>query len=61
MIRSVKPPSEKLNPQGVTPYGLTRDEYEMLQVTVPTLRSAIPIREIRRTFAYKDRVVDDAW
>lgn len=58
MIRSVKPPSEKLNPQGVTPYGLTRDEFEMLQLTVPTIKSAIPIREIRRTFAYKNRVVD---
>lgn len=39
MIRSVKPPSEKLNPQGVTPYGLTRDEYDMLQLTVPTIKS----------------------
>ena len=58
MIRSVKPPSEKLNPQGVTPYGLTRDEFDMLQMTVPTIKSAIPIREIRRTFAYKDHVVD---
>ena len=58
MIRSVKPPSEKLNPQGVTPYGLTREEFDMLSTTVPTIKSALPIREIRRTFAYKDRVVD---
>ena len=58
MIRSVKPPNEKLNPQGVTPYGLTRAEFDMLSTTVPTVKSAIPIREIRRTFSYKDRVVD---
>ncbi len=58
MIRSVKPPNEKLNPQGVTPYGLTRAEFDMLSTTVPTIKSAIPIREIRRTFSYKDRVVD---
>ncbi len=58
MIRSVKPPSEKLNPQGVTPYGLTRAEFEMLQSTVPSIKSAIPIREIRRQFQYQDRRVD---
>ncbi len=58
MIRSVKPPSEKLNAQGVTPYGLTRDEFDMLQSTIPTIQSAIPIREIRRQFQFKDRKVD---
>ena len=58
MVRSVKPPSEKLNPQGVTPYGLKRAEFDMLQATIPTIKSAIPIREIRRQFQYKDRIVD---
>lgn len=59
MIRSVKPPSEKLSANsGVTPYGLTRSEFDMLVSTVPTLKSAIPIREIRRQFRYKDRIVD---
>lgn len=58
MIRSVKPPSEKLNSQGFTPYGLTRAEFETLQSTIPTIKSAIPIREIRRRFQYKDRVID---
>ncbi len=58
MIRSVKPPSEKLNAQGVTPYGLTRNEFDMLQSTIPTIKSAIPIREIRRQFQYKDNQVD---
>jgi putative ABC transport system permease protein len=58
IVRSVKPPSEKLNPQGVTPYGLTREEYEVLTASLPTLRSALPIREIRRQFQYRDRVID---
>ncbi len=58
MIRSVKPPSEKLNAQGVTPYGLTRAEFDMLQSTIPSIQSAIPIREIRRQFQYGDRQVD---
>lgn len=58
MIRSVKPPSEKLKGQGVTPYGLTRDEFDMLRATVPTIKSAIPIREIRRQFQFKNRLVD---
>lgn len=58
MIRSVKPPSEKLATQGVTPYGLTREEYSMLVSTIPTIKSAIPIREIRRQFQYESRTVD---
>ncbi|MEZ6137739.1 MAG: ABC transporter permease [Pirellulaceae bacterium] len=58
MIRSIKPPSEKLNVQGVTPYGLTRSEFDMLQSTIPSIQSAIPIREIRRQFQYEDRKVD---
>ncbi len=30
----------------------------MLQLTIPTIKSAIPIREIRRQFQYGDRLVD---
>jgi putative ABC transport system permease protein len=58
MIRSVKPPSEKMAVSGVTPYGLTRDEFDMLVSTIPTIKSAIPIREIRRQFQYNERTVD---
>ena len=51
MIRTVKPPSEKLTAtEGLTPYGLTRDEFDMLVTTIPTIRSALPIREVRRQF-----------
>ncbi|GAB5402748.1 MAG: ABC transporter permease [Aureliella sp.] len=59
MIRSIKPPSEKTaGTRGVVPYGLTRAEYEMILETVPTVKNAIPIREIRRQFQYDDRLVD---
>ena len=58
MIRTVKPPSEKLSSQGLTPYGLTREEYDMLVATIPTVRSAIPIREMRRQFQFKNRKLD---
>ena len=58
MIRTVKPPSEKMSSQGLTPYGLTREEYDMLVATVPTVKSAIPIREMRRQFQFKNRKLD---
>ena len=58
IIRSMKPPTEKLSPSGVTPFGLTREEFDMLVETIPTIRSALPIREIRRQFQYADRVID---
>ncbi|MEM7475938.1 MAG: ABC transporter permease [Planctomycetota bacterium] len=58
MVRSVPPPTDKLAQSGITPYGLKRDEFEMLVRTIPTIRSAIPIREIKRTFKFKDRTVE---
>ena len=58
MIRTVKPPSEKMAAQGLTPYGLTRKEFDVLVATVPTIRSALPIREMRRQFQFKDRKLD---
>ena len=58
MIRSVEPPSDKLNPQGITPYGLKRAEFDMLVKTIPTLRLAIPIREIYRKFTHKNHTVE---
>lgn len=58
MIRSIEPPSDKMASSGVTPYGLTRDEFDMLVRTIPTIKSAIPIREIKRTFKFQDRTVE---
>lgn len=58
MIRSVEPPSDKLNAQGVTPYGLKRSEFDMLVKTIPTLKTAVPIREIKRKFTHKNHTVE---
>ncbi|MHB8902489.1 MAG: ABC transporter permease [Thermoguttaceae bacterium] len=60
IVRTIKPPSEVLdNASGAaTPYGLTRDDFERLTETIPTIERALPIREIPRRFSYANRVVD---
>jgi putative ABC transport system permease protein len=58
IVRSVKPPSEKMSNSMAQPYGLTRAEYELLLETVPTIKSAVPLRELRRQFTYRDRILD---
>jgi putative ABC transport system permease protein len=58
IVRSVKPPSETTaGAQGPVPYGLTRDDYDRL-VRLKTVKSALQIRELRRQFRYKDRLLD---
>src|SRR6185295_13627948 len=53
IIRSIKPPAEILSSSDAAiPYGLRREEFEMLVQTIPTIDSALPIREIRRTFSF---------
>jgi putative ABC transport system permease protein len=58
IVRSIKPPPEKLSTQGITPYGVTREEYDMLVRTIKTIKSAIPIREVRRKFQFESRTLD---
>jgi putative ABC transport system permease protein len=59
IVRSVKPPSEATtNFRGPVPYGLKRVEYDRLVETIPTIKSALPIREIRRQFRFNGRAVD---
>jgi putative ABC transport system permease protein len=58
IVRSVKPPSELMEGRSAVPYGLTRSEYDLLLETVPTITSAVPIRELRRQFSYRDRLID---
>ena len=59
IVRSIKPPSEVTSGnRGPTPYGLKRAEFDTLIATIPTIKSALPIREIRRQFRYADRQVD---
>lgn len=61
IVRSIKPSAEKTaGIRGPVPYGLTREEFTMLEDTIPedVLRSLLPIRFIRRQFRYADRLVD---
>jgi len=59
IVRSIKPPSEVLDgATGLVPYGITRADFERLAETIPTIKQALPIRELRRRFSYADRMVD---
>jgi putative ABC transport system permease protein len=59
IIRSVKPPAEvTASFSGPVPYGLKREEFAKLVETIPTIRSALPIREVRRTFTFNGRNLD---
>ncbi|MGY8767029.1 MAG: ABC transporter permease [Pirellulales bacterium] len=53
IVRSVKPPSEATaDTQGIVPYGLTRDDFDLLSETIASVKKAIPIREIRSQFSF---------
>ncbi len=58
IVRSNKPPGEKLTGQSASLYGVTREEYDMLVSSVPTIKSALPIREIPRQFTVNGRTSD---
>jgi len=59
IVRSIKPPAEATaGMRGIFPYGITRDDLARIKATLPTLKRAIPIREVRREFRYQDRLVD---
>ncbi len=58
IVRSQKPPDDKLAGMAATQYGLLRSDLEQILANVPTIETAIPIREIRRQFTYRDRMID---
>ena len=58
IVRTVKPPEEKLQSQGASKYGLLRNELEQILSTLPTIDTAVPIREIRRQVVYRDELID---
>jgi putative ABC transport system permease protein len=58
IVRSQKPPEEKLAGMRASQYGLLRSDLDRILSSVPTIKTAIPIREIRRQFTFRDRVVD---
>jgi putative ABC transport system permease protein len=53
MIRSIKPPDDGSGNFGeITPYGLTRAEKDLMERTIPTIDSTVPIRELPMRFTY---------
>jgi putative ABC transport system permease protein len=60
IVRSIKPPDEALAGfTGPASYGLKREDYDKLLVSIPTLKGPpLPIREIRRSFTAGDKNVD---
>ena len=59
IVRSIKPPNEAIaNVRGPVPYGLLRSDYNRLLDTIPTIKSALPIRELRRQFRYGEEILD---
>ncbi len=57
IVRSIKPPAEKMSGRAAL-YGLKRADLELIVANVPTIQSALPIREIRRQFTYQDNQID---
>ncbi|MEX0820185.1 MAG: ABC transporter permease [Pirellulaceae bacterium] len=60
MVRSVKPlnPPQAAANSFILPYGLLREDYALLVETIPTIKSALPIREMRREVRYADNTIE---
>jgi putative ABC transport system permease protein len=62
IIRSVKPSDESQatggRPARVLNYGLKYDDYDRILATVPTIKKALPIREIRKQIRHLSRFLD---
>jgi putative ABC transport system permease protein len=53
IVRSIQPPDEGAgNFRSIPTFGITRQEYLMIERTVPTLKRVIPIRELTQKFVY---------
>jgi len=62
IVRSIKPSAEAVSTGGsdnsIVPYGVTRDDFELITSTIPTIDRALPIREIKYRFGYLGRNVE---
>ena len=62
IIRSVKPSDEAQatggRPAAILNYGLKYDDYDRILATVPTIKKALPIREIRKQIRHLDHFID---
>jgi putative ABC transport system permease protein len=59
IIRSIKPVGNSDQTAGLfVTYGLLRDDYRRISTTIPTVRRAVPLREISKEVRYLDRTVE---
>jgi putative ABC transport system permease protein len=62
IYRSIKPSEEAMSSGGgrrmVLNYGLKYDDFDRLLATVPNIKKALPIREIRKQIRYLSRFLD---
>jgi len=59
IVRSIKPRVDTAKQNSwVATYGVTRDDLTRLRDTIPTVKLAMPVRELRREFRYLGRMVD---
>ena len=52
ILRSVKPVTEELSQESMAVYGVTRDDFEVLYNTIPTIDQALRIRDANRELYY---------
>jgi putative ABC transport system permease protein len=61
IVRSVKPSrdsQENADNESALTYGLTHEDLERIVQTVPSVRSATPLREFRKEIRYQDRKLE---
>jgi len=61
IVRTVKPANPEMVPMGrrsIPVFGLKRADYETVTATIPSITVHMPVREIRRTFAFGARQCD---
>ena len=52
ILRSVKPVTEELSQESMAVYGVTRDDFDVLSSTIPTIDQALRIRDANRELYY---------
>lgn len=62
IVKSVKPPQDSSRSSSgssrIAEYGLKRADYDRIVSSIPTVRRAVPMREIRKEARFQDRIVD---
>ncbi len=53
IVRSIKPPASSVSfSRTVDAFGVTRNEKSLIEMTIPTVKRVLPIRELPQRFAY---------